>query len=99
MQPGTEKAGQFNTWRGSVAMCVVGGLGGCPFAPGAAGNLATEDLVLMASQCGLHTGIDLVALMSVVAMVQELVGLPIGGRSARWLRTVVEQDSHKEEEK
>jgi hydroxymethylglutaryl-CoA lyase len=77
----------------------VGGLGGCPFAPGAAGNLATEDLVLMASQCGLHTGVDLVALMSAVALLEELVGHSVGGRSARWLRTVVEKDSYMEGEK
>ena len=36
----------------------IGGLGGCPFAPGAAGNLATEDLVSMAHQMGFETGID-----------------------------------------
>jgi len=77
----------------------VGGLGGCPFAPGAAGNLATEDLVLMASQCGLHTGVDLAALLSAVALVQDLVGYPVGGRSARWLRTIVAKESYKEGEK
>jgi hydroxymethylglutaryl-CoA lyase len=63
----------------------VGGLGGCPFAPGASGNLATEDLVLMAHQSGYRTGIDIQALRSVIALAQELVGYPIGGRSARWL--------------
>ena len=62
----------------------VGGLGGCPFAPGAAGNLATEDLVLMAHQSGYRTGIDLQALCGVIALAQELVGYPIGGRGARW---------------
>ena len=39
----------------------VGGLGGCPFAPGASGNIATEDLVFMLEQMGLRTGIDFLA--------------------------------------
>lgn len=65
----------------------IGGLGGCPFAPGAAGNLATEDLALMAQQCGYRTGIDMVALLRAVELAQELVGYPIGGRAARWLRS------------
>ena len=64
----------------------IGGLGGCPFAPGAAGNLATEDLVLMAQQCGFNTGIDLPALMAAVDLAGRLVGYEVGGRSARWLR-------------
>ena len=64
----------------------IGGLGGCPFAPGAAGNLATEDLVLMAQQCGFSTGIDLTALLAAVDLAGALVGYAVGGRSARWLR-------------
>jgi len=64
----------------------IGGLGGCPFAPGAAGNLATEDLVLLAGQSGYETGVDLAKLLRVVDLAQELVGYQIGGRSARWLR-------------
>ena len=63
----------------------IAGLGGCPFAPGAAGNLATEDLVLMAEQCGFSTGVNLQALVRAVALAGELVGYPVGGRSARWL--------------
>jgi hydroxymethylglutaryl-CoA lyase len=59
----------------------VGGLGGCPFAPGAAGNLATEDLVFLAAKLGLETGIDLDRLWHAVAMASELVGRPIGGRT------------------
>jgi hydroxymethylglutaryl-CoA lyase len=65
----------------------VGGLGGCPFAPGASGNLATEDLVLMAAQSGLSTGFDQTALLEAVGLAEELVGYPIGGRSARWHRS------------
>ena len=68
----------------------AGGLGGCPFAPGAAGNLATEDLVSMLHQAGLQTGIDLSALLDVVAGMEPLLGRPVGGRSLPWLRRQVE---------
>jgi len=64
----------------------VGGIGGCPFAPGAAGNLATEDLVLMAEGCGLDTGISLSGLLHAVDHAQAVLGRPLGGRSAAWLR-------------
>ena len=64
----------------------VGGIGGCPFAPGAAGNVATEDLVLLARQCGFDTGIDLAALVPIVAAAERLLGRPLGGRSIAWLR-------------
>lgn len=64
----------------------VGGLGGCPFAPGAAGNLATEDLVLMASQGGLHTGIDADGLLEAITFAEARLQRPLGGRSAAWLR-------------
>ena len=63
----------------------IGGLGGCPFAPGAAGNLATEDLVSLLHQAGFDTGIDLDALLAVVDRVRELVGHPVGGRALAWL--------------
>lgn len=49
----------------------LGGLGGCPFAPGASGNLVTEDLVLMLNAMGLKTGIDLEKLLEVRAIVAE----------------------------
>jgi hydroxymethylglutaryl-CoA lyase len=64
----------------------VGGLGGCPFAPGAAGNLATEDLVLMAEQSGLATGIDVDKLRLAITLAEEITGASLGGRTARWLR-------------
>ncbi|UUX94488.1 hydroxymethylglutaryl-CoA lyase [Aquabacterium sp. J223] len=64
----------------------VGGIGGCPFAPGAAGNLATEDLVLLAHRCGFETGIDLDALLDAVDHAQALLQRPLGGRSSAWLR-------------
>lgn len=49
----------------------LGGIGGCPFAPGASGNLVTEDLVYMLEAMGLRTGIDLDALLAVRALVAE----------------------------
>ena len=51
----------------------VGGLGGCPYAPGATGNVATEDLVNMLAEMGIETGVDLDALIAVAKMVQDLV--------------------------
>jgi hydroxymethylglutaryl-CoA lyase len=63
----------------------IGGLGGCPFAPGAAGNLATEDLVSLLHQAGVNTGVDLDALLDVVALAGQLVDHPIGGRALPWL--------------
>jgi hydroxymethylglutaryl-CoA lyase len=55
----------------------IGGLGGCPYAPNAAGNIATEDLVNMMTEMGIETGIDLDALMSVSEMVQKVVPHPL----------------------
>ena len=52
----------------------LGGLGGCPFAPGATGNIVTEDLVFMLEAMGLHTGIDLDALIATREVL--LSGLP-----------------------
>ena len=58
----------------------LGGLGGCPFAPGASGNLVTEDLVLMLNTMGLRTGIDLNALLKVRSIIAEaLPGEPLYG--------------------
>ena len=58
----------------------VGGLGGCPYAPGASGNVATEEVVHMLHDMGIKTGVDLDALLEVAAMAEELVGrqLPSG---------------------
>ena len=64
----------------------AGGVGGCPFAPGAAGNLATEDLVSLLHQAGVETGIDLAALLNVVGDLGNRLGRTIGGRTVPWLR-------------
>ncbi len=58
----------------------LGGLGGCPYAPGASGNLVTEDLVLMLNSMGLVTGIDLERLLKVRSILSEaLPGEPLYG--------------------
>ncbi len=58
----------------------LGGLGGCPFAPGASGNLVTEDLVLMLNSMGYSTGIDLEKLLEVRSILAEaLPGEPLYG--------------------
>lgn len=60
----------------------VGGLGGCPFAPGATGNLATEDLVWMLERSGVDTGVDLPALVEVARWAAQLVGRSPAGHVA-----------------
>ena len=58
----------------------LGGLGGCPFAPGASGNIVTEDLVFMLEAMGIDTGIDLTKLLKVRDIVAEaLPGEPLYG--------------------
>jgi hydroxymethylglutaryl-CoA lyase len=52
----------------------VGGLGGCPYAPGATGNVCTEDLVHMVEDMGIDTGVDLDALLDAASLAEELVG-------------------------
>lgn len=64
----------------------IAGLGGCPFAPGASGNVATEDVVMMLEQTGLHTGIDLDLLLGAAKLAQELTGTAPGGRAYAWLK-------------
>jgi hydroxymethylglutaryl-CoA lyase len=58
----------------------VGGMGGCPYAPGAAGNLATEDLASMLADMGIETGIDLDKLIDAGVLAQELIGRKLTGR-------------------
>jgi len=58
----------------------IGGTGGCPYAPGAAGNLATEDLASMLADMGVETGIDLDKLIEAGALAQELIGHKLTGR-------------------
>ena len=78
----------FHNTRGSGLACALtalqhgvrnldastGGLGGCPFAPGASGNIATEELVYMLGDMGITTGIDLDASIRAAAVAEEIVG-------------------------
>ena len=60
----------------------IGGLGGCPFAPGASGNIATEDLVHMLDGMGIHSGINLDKLMETTYQTQKLLPVPITSHMA-----------------
>jgi len=58
----------------------IAGLGGCPFAPGATGNICTEDLVYLLEESGYDTGVDLDALIAVATRVEALIGRPLPGQ-------------------
>jgi hydroxymethylglutaryl-CoA lyase len=59
----------------------IGGLGGCPYAPGASGNLATEDLVYMLNGMGYETGVDFGRLVEAGRLAQQLVGRRLPGKA------------------
>ena len=69
----------------------IAGLGGCPFAPGASGNVATEDVAMMLEQMGYDTGIDLDGLMRASDLAQKLSGTAPGGRASAWLSRHLEK--------
>ncbi len=58
----------------SIVDSSAGGLGGCPYAPGAAGNLATEDLLYMLHGMGIHTGVDLEKVVAATRFIAPLLG-------------------------
>lgn len=75
----TRNTGIANAWAAVEAGAVtidasLGGLGGCPFAPSATGNIATEDLVYMLQRSGVETGIDLDKLIAATGWVQGILG-------------------------
>jgi hydroxymethylglutaryl-CoA lyase len=61
----------------------LGGLGGCPFAPGASGNICTEDLVNMCDEMGIPTGIDLEKLIALSRSLPALLGHDVPGQLAK----------------
>ena len=63
----------------------VAGLGGCPYAPGASGNLATEDLVYLLQRMGVQTGVDLDRLVDAGLLAQRLLGRKLPGRALQAL--------------
>lgn len=77
----TRNTGLANAYAGieagvDVLDASVGGIGGCPFAPGATGNIATEDLVYMLERAGFDTGYDLDALIGTARWIGEKIGRP-----------------------
>ena len=77
----TRNTGLANAYAGveagvDVLDASVGGIGGCPFAPGATGNIATEDLVYMLERAGFTTGYDLNALIGTARWIGEKIGRP-----------------------
>ena len=95
--PDVELALHFHNTRGVGLACVmaglalgvrefessIGGLGGCPFAPGATGNICTEDLVYLLHECDYETGISLERLCAVALQVEALLGRPLPGQVMR----------------
>ncbi len=100
--PGTPLGAHFHNTRGTGLAsawaaitagvrqldAAVGGLGGCPFAPGATGNIATEELVYLLADSGIETGVDLDRCVDAARLARALVGHPLdsnlvraGGRS------------------
>lgn len=65
----------------------AGGLGGCPYAPGATGNLATEDVVDLMARMGVATGVDLAALVEASVALQEATGLELPSRALAAIRS------------
>ena len=61
----------------------VGGLGGSPFAPGAGGNVATEDLVISMKDLGVETGVHLDRLLDAARLVESLVGHPLASAASK----------------
>jgi hydroxymethylglutaryl-CoA lyase len=83
----TRGTGLVNAYAGLLAGvsrfdCSVGGLGGSPFAAGAAGNVATEELVALLDDLGITTGIDIDALLTASAVVEEIVDHTVPSRVA-----------------
>jgi hydroxymethylglutaryl-CoA lyase len=65
-----------------VIDAAAGGLGGCPFAPGATGNVATEDVVYMLGGMGIRTGIDMNKLVAATNEITRLMGRAPASRVA-----------------
>lgn len=92
--PESDVALHFHNTRGVGLACVytgllegitrfeasIGGLGGCPFAPKATGNICTEDLVYMLHESGVETGIDLERLIAVSRRTEEMIGRSLPGQ-------------------
>jgi len=71
---------QMGVWQFDTS---VAGLGGCPYAKGATGNVATEDVVYLLHGMGIETGINLDALIDAGQFISDHLGRPSGSRVAR----------------
>jgi hydroxymethylglutaryl-CoA lyase/(R)-citramalyl-CoA lyase len=88
----TRNTGYASAWGAlaggaTVLDASIGGLGGCPFSPQATGNIATEDLVWQFEREGVHTGIDVDALVAISRWLEDLLGRRLEGslyRAASW---------------
>lgn len=67
----------------SVVDCSVAGLGGCPYAAGATGNVATEDVLYMLNGLGIPTGVDMSQLLQVSGWISSCLGVEVASRSGR----------------
>lgn len=81
----TRGAGMANVYAGlqegiDCFDCSVGGLGGCPFAKGAAGNVCSEDVAFMCENMGVETGLNLDAYARAAKVAEQIVGQPLPGR-------------------
>jgi hydroxymethylglutaryl-CoA lyase len=84
----TRGTGLANLWAAvdagaEVVDAALGGLGGCPFAPGAAGNVASEDVVYMLERAGINTGMDLGKLVEASRWLSEIMGRKLPGMVAQ----------------
>jgi hydroxymethylglutaryl-CoA lyase len=87
---GTAVANAWAAWGAGADVLdgALGGLGGCPFAPGAAGNVATEDLIYLFERSGLATGFDLAAAVMANAWLAGVMEKPLPSRVAKaWAAT------------
>ena len=97
----TRGTGLANVWAAIQAGAEVidaslGGLGGCPFAPGAAGNVATEDVVYMLERAGIATGLDLGQLIAANAWLAQVMDKPLPAMVARARPFPPQTQAHKE---
>ena len=69
----------------AVVDASVAGLGGCPYAPGASGNVATEDVLYLLQGLGIETGVDLERIAATGRWISDLLGRPSGSKAGRAL--------------
>lgn len=92
---GTALANVLAAWQCGVRTFdgAVGGVGGCPYAPGAAGNVASEDLANLFAEMGVETGVDLDAACRAGQVVEDLLGRSLPGRFHQFWQTTREDSA------